>query len=75
MTDARDEAASLLDNVAEQLREAEAHVRVAAQHCRDREVPRACAHQWAARGHLLRALEGLDTQAKEHSEHAIPAAD
>lgn len=75
MTDPRDETALLLDGVAEQLRESEAHVRVAAQHFRDREIPRACAHQWAARGHLLKALEGLDEQAREHSERSISAVE
>lgn len=75
MSDPRDETAQLLDDVAEELRQSEAHVRVAAQHFRNREIPRACAHQWAARGHLLKALEGLDEQAREHSERSIPAAD
>jgi hypothetical protein len=64
-----------MDDVAEELRQSEAHVRVTADHFRNREIPRACAHQWAARGHLLKALEGLDEQAREHSERAIPAAD
>jgi hypothetical protein len=75
VTDPRDEAALLLDGVAEELRQSEAHVRVAAKHFRDREIPRACAHQWAARGHLLKALEGLDEQAREHSERSVPAAE
>jgi hypothetical protein len=75
VSDPRDEAARLLDDVAEELRQSEAHVRVAADHFGNREVPRACAHQWAARGHLLKALEGLDEQAREHSERSIPAAD
>jgi hypothetical protein len=75
VSDARDEAAQLLDGVAEELRQSEAHVRVAAQHFRDREIPRACAHEWAARGHLLKALEGLDEQAREHSERSVTAAD
>lgn len=74
MTDPRDEAARLLDSVADELRQSEAHVRVAAQRFRDREIPRACAHEWAARGHLLKALEGLDEQAREHSERSVPAA-
>jgi hypothetical protein len=75
VSDPRDDAARLMDDVAEELRQAEAHVRVAAEHFRNREIPRACAHQWAARGHLLKAMEGLDEQAREHSERSIPAAD
>ena len=75
MTDARDEAAELLDAAAAQLREAEAHLRVAAAHFRDREVPRACAHQWAARGHLLRALDAMDSQARTHSERSTVPPD
>jgi hypothetical protein len=74
VTDPRDEAARLLDDEAEQLRHSEAHILVAADHFRNRPIPRACARQGAARGHLLKALEGLDEQAREHSERSIPAA-
>lgn len=75
MTDSVDETAALLDGAAEELRQAEAHVRVAADHFRNREIPRACAHEWAARGHLLKALAALDDQAREHADRSIPAAD
>ena len=61
-----DEAAADLDLAAE-------HARVAAQHFRDREIPRAAAHAWATRGHVLSAEERLDRQAREHAERSRPA--
>jgi hypothetical protein len=75
VTDPRDAAAALLDGAAEELRQAEAHLRVAADHFRNREIPRACAHQWAARGHLLEALAAMDDQAREHAERSVARAD
>jgi hypothetical protein len=75
VTDPRDEAAALLERASEELRQADAHLRVAADHFRNREIPRACAHQWAARGHLLKALAAMDEQAREHAERSIPATD
>jgi hypothetical protein len=38
-------------------------------------VPRASAHQWAARGHLLKALRAMDDQALEHADRSVPAGD
>ena len=67
MSDPRDEAAALYDRAADELERALAHCRVAAQHFRDRLVPRAAAHAWAARGHLLAAEELLDSQARHHA--------
>jgi hypothetical protein len=67
VTDARDEAAALYDRAADELERALGHCRVAGQHFRDRLVPRAAAHAWAARGHLLEAEELLDRQAREHA--------
>jgi hypothetical protein len=67
VTDPRDEAATLYDQAAHELERALGHCRVAAQHFRDRLVPRATAHAWAARGHLLEAEALLDTQARQHA--------
>jgi len=52
----RFEAAALLyAEAAKQLDLAARHCEVAAQHFRDKLVPRGTAHAWAARGHLLEA--------------------
>jgi hypothetical protein len=73
VNDPRDAAAALLDDAAEELRLAAAHLRDAANHFRNREVPRACAHQWAARGHLLNAVAAMDEQAREHAARSSTA--
>jgi hypothetical protein len=75
VSDPRQHAAASLDAASDELRHAEAHLRVAAEHFRNREVPRACAHQWAARGHLLTALAAMDEQARQHADRSVPAAD
>jgi hypothetical protein len=68
VTDARLEASARLhDEAAAELERALGHVRVAAQHFRDGEVPRGAAHAWAARGHLSKAESLLDEQAREHA--------
>ena len=54
------------------LDEAAAHCRVAAQHFRDREVPRAGAHAWAAVGRLADAAELLSRQARDHAARSRP---
>jgi hypothetical protein len=65
-------AARLYDEVADELEAGARHSRVAAQHFRDREIPRAAAHAWATRGHLVAASELLDEQAKEHRLRSRP---
>lgn len=59
-------AAGLYDRAAEELERAVAHCRVAAEHFRNREVPRGAAHAWAALGHVLEAEDRLYEQAREH---------
>ena len=59
-------AAQLYDTAADELEKAAAHARVAAQHFREREIPRGGAHAWATRGHMLAAQQALDEQALEH---------
>jgi hypothetical protein len=70
MTDERaqrlEAAAQLFDSAAEELDKAAAHARTSAQHLRDGEIPRAGAHAWATRGHVLAAEQSLDEQALEH---------
>jgi hypothetical protein len=67
VSDALDATARLYDEAANELGRALRHCRVAAQHFRDELVPRGAAHAWAARGHVLRAEQLLDAQAREHA--------
>lgn len=75
MSDALEATARLYDEAAEELEQALAHCRVAAEHYRNQEVPRGTAHAWAARGHLLNAEARLDEQAREHAARSVPRAD
>jgi hypothetical protein len=76
MTDDRqerlDERARLYDAAAEELDKAAAHARTSAQHLRDGEIPRAGAHAWATRGHMLAAEQALDEDALEHRLRSRP---
>lgn len=65
-------AAALFDAAAEELDKAAAHARTAAQHLRHAEIPRAGAHAWATRGHVLAAERALDEQALEHRLRSRP---
>jgi hypothetical protein len=67
MSERLEEAAGLMDEAAAELEQAAAHCRVAAQHFREREVPRAGAHAWAAVGHLANAGKLLSRQARDHA--------
>jgi hypothetical protein len=67
-------AARLYDEIATELDAAAAHARVAAQHFRNAEIPRAAAHAWATHGHVLRADELLAAQAREHAQRSRPVA-
>ena len=64
------EAAHLYERAAADLELAAAHCRRAAEHFREREVPRGAAHAWAARGYVLTATDALDTQAREHARRS-----
>ena len=72
MTDPRDAAARLYDEAAAELDLAAKHCKRAAQHFREREVPRGTAHAWAAQGHVLEAQERLENQARQHSAKSTP---
>ncbi len=75
MSEPREAIAAAYDEIAAELEQALAHVRVAAQHYRDGVVPRGAAHAWSAHGHLLEAVERLSAQAREHARHSAPRAD
>jgi hypothetical protein len=72
--DPRDLAAELLEGAALELEAGAAHCRVAAQHYREREIPRAAAHAWAAEGHMREAAERLANQSREHARRSRPDA-
>lgn len=59
-------AARLYEHAADELERAMAHCRRASEHFRNHDVPRAAAHAWAARGHIVEASDRLDEQAREH---------
>jgi hypothetical protein len=67
-----EEAARLYESSAEELEQAARHCRTAALHFRDREIPRAAAHAWAAFGHLRRAQDALEAQARTHAQRSVP---
>ena len=71
-SDGLEEAARLYESAADELDQAAQHGRTAARHFRDREVPRAAAHAWAAFGHVLVAEDSLHLQARTHAEKSTP---
>jgi hypothetical protein len=58
--------------LAEELDTAAEHARVAARHFREREVPRGCAHAFAAQGHLSAAQNLMDELALLHARKSTP---
>jgi hypothetical protein len=63
-------AASLFESAADELELAGAHARMAAEHFRGGDVPRATSHAWAAFGHLRTSEERLLAQARVHRQPA-----
>jgi hypothetical protein len=66
-----DAVARAYDEIAAELEQALAHVRVAAEHYRNELVPRGAAHALAAHGHLLNARERLNVQARDHAANSV----
>ncbi|MGD0714218.1 MAG: hypothetical protein ABSB24_08555 [Gaiellaceae bacterium] len=71
MSERLDAVAQAYDEIAAELQQALAHVRVAAEHYRNELVPRGAAHAWAAHGHLLAAQEQLEAQARDHASNSV----
>lgn len=67
MNDPRDDLAEQFESVAKELERAAEHCRVAAQHYRERNVPRAAAHAWAAFGHVHHSSAELHAAAEAHA--------
>jgi hypothetical protein len=70
MTDPRDDVAEQFKVAAEKLECAAAHCRIAAKHYMDRDVPRGCAHAFAALGDIALAHDAIDTNARLHASKA-----
>lgn len=75
MTDPRDVAADQLEEIAVELERAAQHCRVAAQHYRERNVPRAAAHAWAAQGHVHHGTQALLQLSEEHAARSVPSTE
>ena len=65
-------AARRYEQVAAELTAAAAHLRTCAGHFRDGEVPRGCAHAFAAHGHMRAADAALTELAIEHAGKSRP---
>jgi hypothetical protein len=70
MSDPRDEVAAAFRLAAEKLERAAAHCRIAAQHYTERNVPRGCAHAFAALGDMSQASAAIDASAVLHAGKA-----
>ena len=70
MADPRDDVAAQFKAAAEKLERAAAHCRIAAKHYLDRDVPRGCAHAFAALGDLALARDAIDANARLHADKA-----
>lgn len=76
MLKATDDSAIKAQQAAQELEVAAAHLRTAAKHLTDREIPRNAAHVLATRGHLVTALRVLDELAVTHASRSqIPPED
>ena len=60
----------LFGNAAGELRQAAAHLDVAAKHFQGGDIPRGCAHAFAAQGHESRGAAALDEATRIHADHS-----
>lgn len=65
-------AAGGYERTAKELERAVEHLRVTARHYRERDVPRACTHAFAAHGHMTIAWKALNELAALHAAKARP---
>ena len=66
----RDKAAEGYETAAAELERAAARLKTTARHFREGDVPRGCAHAWAAHGNVLAADRLLEEQAELHATKA-----
>ena len=69
--DPREAVAARYDLAADELEAAVHHLRTAARRFRDADVPRGCAHAFAAYGHMHTAQEQVDDNAVIHASKAL----
>jgi hypothetical protein len=62
----REAQAKRLDQVAAELEKAAAHAKIAADHFRNAEIPRGCAHTFATEGHIIAANDLIKECALMH---------
>lgn len=67
---AREAVAEDFDRAADELAAAADHLRTAARHFRAGEVPRGCAHAFAAQGNVSTASARIDAAAVRHAARA-----
>lgn len=72
MSELLDKQTKLYEQAAKELDVAAAHLRTTAKHFRNKEVPRACAHVFAAQGHLSTVHKIIEDHALLHASKAIP---
>jgi hypothetical protein len=71
MTDS-EVAAERCEHAAQELERAASHLRTSAQHFREHEVPRACAHLFAAQGHMLETQTVINERAVVYTAKSQP---
>jgi len=71
-TATREAAAAEYERAANQLELVARHLRTTAHHFREGDVPRACAHAWAAFGDLRRATAAIEGLAMMHASKSVP---
>lgn len=72
MDSSRNEVIAAYTSAADELELAAKHLRTAARHMAEGEVPRACAHAFAAQGHIATSDVGIKRAAVVHASKAIP---
>jgi hypothetical protein len=70
--DVFEQVAAQYEAAAAELELAMRHLRTAAQHFRERNVPRGCAHAFAAQGHLFNAEHTIKDLAILHASRSNP---
>jgi hypothetical protein len=70
MSERLEEVARQYEQAAAECEEAAQHLRTTARHFRDGDVPRGCAHSWAAWGHLAGSERLLRELAELHASRS-----
>lgn len=68
----RENMARRYERAADELEVAVRHLRTAARHLHERNVPRGCAHAFAAYGHIRSCEREIDENAMLHAAKSVP---